>query len=223
MFIIITFLLLSIFPFATSASNEYSIDGDSLVVNGKVYDNVLNQGANSSFSLTKAFGSEALFYSSTNGFERYFVFDKYQHDKITCIYNSSRIISNGVVNRNAVCGLEIPITNAIDESSAIIDSVSQIEYNYELERDSDGSVIPFDELKILKYKNKNFELYIKYDGIYDYIDGSSSVLIKNLKSNISREFNDFYFVYYKLEDGYNLKSTFVIDSDNTIKEKIDIK
>ncbi len=216
----IAFLFISFSIFA----QDYEVNQDgNLVINNKVYPEILEKGANIDISLTSFVHRPALSYFNVNGFQMYFVFDENDKSKIDCIFNQSRYSYNGLINRNSICGLNISIESIMKEYSKIIDSISYVEDKFKPKRNSEGAMEVFDTLNIEKFKSKNSEVYLSYDDFYSYIDGMAKVKIIDLNDNKVIVSNDFYFMYIKeTEEKYILKEVLLMDSEQFLMKRITI-
>jgi hypothetical protein len=181
------------------ASTVYKEDDGDLLILDKPYNDILKNGYSRSVDLIKFNGQPALELTNVNGVNAIFTFSERQVDKINCIYNNSRNPMNGILNRNAVCGLFIDIVDALDNYSNIIDKVSDKENNFIFSEDKLSVFDNGSGLEIEKYKLNDYYANIMYYSLDDFIN-SSPVVKFDIKGHRGK-YKYYYFVYdvnYKL-------------------------
>lgn len=210
---IITFIICSLTLKALACSDIYSKNSDGeLIISNQTYPNILKNDSNLNTSLTQFMGVNALEYSNTNGRNAYFTFSNESPELIDCIYNNSREVNNGFLNRNAICGLNIGINTAIDNYSNIINNISNKEVNFKLNRNIDNEITDKLDIKLNIYKNSDTSITINYNTLNDYIDASPYITISNSGTTILKSSN--YFVeYMKIKEDYKIKNITYYNED----------
>ncbi|MCS0377026.1 hypothetical protein [Vibrio diabolicus] len=182
------------------ASIVYKDDDGDLLILGKPYDDILKKGYSRSVNLIKFNDQPALELTNVNGVNAIFTFSERQIDKINCIYNNSRNPMNGILNRNAVCGLSIDIVDALDNYSNVINKVSNKENSFIFSEDKLSFFDNGTGLEIEKYKLNDYYANIIYYSLDDFIN-SRPVVDFYIKGHRGK-YKNYYFVYdvnYKLD------------------------
>ncbi|MUJ39061.1 hypothetical protein [Aliivibrio fischeri] len=190
-FLIIFSIALKAFAFDKT---HYKNNDGELVILGEIYPNVLKKNSSLNISLTQFMDKYALEYTNINGRNVYFTFNKKDPEIIDCIYNNSREINNGFLNRNAICGLNLEINTAINNYSNIINEVSKKEINFNLNRDINNELIDTNNITLNVYKNNNITININYSTLDNYIDAIPYITIKKGNNKVLESKN--YFIEY---------------------------
>ncbi len=175
------------------ASTIYKEGDGDLFILGKQYNDILKKGYSRSVDLVNFNGQPALEMTNVNGVNAIFTFSEEQVDKINCIYNNSRNPMNGILNRNAICGLSIDVVNALDNYSNIINKVSDKENSFVFSEDKLSVFDNGDGLEIEKYKSSDYYANIIYYSLDDFINASPFVEF-DIKGHYGK-YKDYYFVY----------------------------
>ena len=194
--IVIAFSFLSLNAFASSPTVSENDKGE-LVIQGQVYPDVLNNNT----YLMDFMGQLALIYDNRNS-RAYFTFN--EKGRIRCIYNSTRSIFNGFLNRNAICDLNLEIQFAIDNYSNIISKINNKGSGFALKRYSEGGLVADQDLSVTLFQdNKSYSIKIKYNDLNDYIAAKPNVVVKD-GDKVSLTSADYFILYKKSNDGYKI-------------------
>ncbi|WP_052707873.1 hypothetical protein [Vibrio neptunius] len=166
---------------------------NQLWINDTLYTGILDVSHISSVNLFDFQGKPALDVTNSNGRNANLTFHPMYPDKINCIYNNSKNKFNGLLNRNAICGLKLDMRYALDSYSYLISEVSREEEDYTLPRTADGQVKQPLSITIVKYRDGDNYVSINYSSL-----GNLMAAKPTLKATIngrSVESQNYYILY----------------------------